>query len=152
MKPSTQRIDEATGRYLPIIYPEELPHWEGLRARRLVLQRCNACHGTWFPIGPTCPHCLSPEFAWAQMSGRGVIHNYVVYHKAWTPWLEKRVPYAVIQVELDEGPRLTTNLLDCPVSEVGIGLRVVAAYEDITDEITLLQFKPDAEASGKRHV
>jgi uncharacterized OB-fold protein len=75
------------------------------------------------------------------MSGRGVVHNYVVYHKAWTPWLEKRVPYAVVQVELDEGPRLTTNLLDCPLGDIRIGMRVQAEYEDVTDDVTLLQFR-----------
>ena len=47
------------------------------------------------------------------MSGRGTLHNYVVYHKAWTKWFESRVPYAVVQVQLEEGPRLTANLLDC---------------------------------------
>jgi uncharacterized OB-fold protein len=48
----------------------------------------------------------------------------------------------VIQVELEEGPRLTTNLLDCPVSQVKIGMAVEVAYEDITGEITLVQFRP----------
>ncbi|MEP6871864.1 MAG: OB-fold domain-containing protein [Anaerolineaceae bacterium] len=77
-----------------------------------------------------------------RMSGRGKIHNYVIYQKAWTPWFESRVPYAVIQVELEEGPRLTTNLLDVPAAQTKIGMPVEAAYEDITDEITLLQFRP----------
>ena len=76
------------------------------------------------------------------MSGRGRVHNYVVFHKAWTKWFEKRVPYAVIQVELEEGPRLTTNLLDCDIKAIEIGMPVAAAYEDITDEITLVQFRP----------
>jgi uncharacterized OB-fold protein len=143
MKPSMQRIDDATGRYLPIIYPEEIPYWEALKQRTLKLQRCKSCAKVWFPIGPACPHCLSLDFEWVPMSGRGVIHNFVVYHKAWTPWFEKRVPYAVIQVELDEGPRLTTNLLGCPLNEIRIGMRVEAAFEDVTDEITLLQFQKE---------
>lgn len=142
MKASTQRIDEATGRYLPVIFPEELPYWEALRARTLKLQRCKACDQVWYPIGPACPHCLSLEHNWAAMSGRGVIHNFVVYHKAWTPWLQARVPYAVVQVELDEGPRLTTNLLDCPIDEIKIGMPVIAAFEDVANDITLLQFRP----------
>ena len=142
VQPSNIRIDEKTGRYLPVVYPEELPYWEALRQRKLTLQRCNACAKAWFPIGPACPHCYAFEFQWAPMSGRGVVHNYVVYHKAWNPWFEKRLPYAVVQVELEEGPRLTTNLLDCPVTEVKIGMPVEAAYEDVTEEITLLQFRP----------
>jgi uncharacterized OB-fold protein len=145
MQPSPRRIDEKTGRFLPVIYPEELPYWEALRQRQLVLQQCAACGKAWFPIGPACPHCFSLEFKWAAMSGRGVVHNYVIYHKAWAPWLESRVPYAVVQVEIEEGPRLTTNLLDCALKDIKIGLPVEAAFEDITDEITLLQFRP-----GKR--
>jgi uncharacterized OB-fold protein len=142
MQPSQKMRDDATGRYLPVIYPEELPYWEGAKKRELWLQRCNGCGKAWYPIGPACPHCFSVDFAWTRMSGRGRIHNYVVYHKAWTPWFEQRVPYAVIQVELEEGPRLTTNLLDCPVSQVKIGMAVEVAYEDITGEITLVQFRP----------
>ena len=143
MKPSLQRIDEDSGRYLPIIYPEELPYWEGLKARRLLLQRCTDCAKVWFPIGPVCPGCLSDAFEWAPMSGRGVVHNFVVYERAWLPWFENRLPYAVVQVQLDEGPRLTANMPDTPLASIHIGMRVEAAYEDATAEITLLQFKAE---------
>ena len=141
MKPSTERIDPKTGRYLPFIYPEEIPHWEGLKARTLKLQRCNSCNHVWYPIGPVCPKCLSADFRWDTLSGRGVIHNFVVYHKAWMPFLESRVPYAVVQVQLEEGPRLTTNMMDTTLEDVKIGLPVEAVYEDVTDEITLIQFR-----------
>jgi uncharacterized OB-fold protein len=79
------------------------------------------------------------------MSGRGTLHNYVVYHKAWTRWFQKRVPYAVVHVELEEGPRLTANsanLLDCAQKDIKIGMPVEAAYEDLTDAITLVQLRP----------
>ena len=138
-------VNEKTGRYLPVLYPEEKPYWDGAKARRLMLQKCSDCGNVWYPIGPACPACFSMKFEWSRMSGRGVVHNYVVYHKAWTPWFEKRVPYAVVQVELEEGPRLTTNLLECPVTDVKIGMPVEVTYEDITEEITLVQFKPRGE-------
>lgn len=145
MQPSFKVVDEKSGRYLPMIYPEELPFWEAAKQRQLKLQRCKSCGKAWYPVGPACPHCFSMEFEWTRMSGRGVIHNFVVYHKAWTPWFEKRVPYAVVQVELEEGPRLTTNLLDCPPGEIRIGMPVQVAFEDITDDITLVQFRPAAQ-------
>lgn len=147
MQPSLKLKDDATGRYLPVIYPEEIPYWEAAKRRELRLQRCNACEKAWYPIGPACPYCFSMNFEWARMSGRGTLHNFVIYHKAWTPWFEKRVPYAVVQVQLEEGPRLTSNLLDCPIDAIRIGMPVDVAYEDITDEITLVQFKP-AKARG----
>jgi uncharacterized OB-fold protein len=142
MQPSYKMLDEKTGRYLPFIYPEELPFWEAVKARQVKLQRCSACGKAWYPIGPACPYCFSQKFEWQVMSGRGALHNFVVYHKAFTKWFESRVPYAVVQVQLDEGPRLTTNLLDCALKDIRIGMRVEAAYEDVTPEITLLQFRP----------
>jgi len=142
MATAPRRIDENNGRYLPVIYPEERPYWDALRQHKLVLPRCKSCAQAWFPLGPACPNCFEIGFDWSPMTGKGVLHNYVVYHKAWAPWLEKRVPYAVVQVELDEGPRLTTNLLECPIDQIKIGMRVEAMFEDITDDITLLQFRP----------
>lgn len=136
------RIDEKTGRYLPVIYPEEMPYWEAARAHKLVLQQCDSCGKVRFPIGGICPACLSGEFTWTPMSGRGVVHNYVVYHKPWSDYLKTKVPYAVVQVELEEGPRLTTNLLGLPADQVRIGLEVDVAFEDVTDTITLVQFAP----------
>jgi hypothetical protein len=142
-------IDETTGRYLPILYKEELPYWHAAREHKLVLQRCTPCDRFWYPIGPACPFCLSDTYEWGTLSGRGVISSYVVYHKGWTPWLESRVPYAVVQVELEEGPRLTANLLDVPASEVRIGMPVEAAYEKISDEITLVQFRPSTNGKPR---
>ena len=141
LQPQSKMIDEH-GRYLPFVYPEEIPFWEATQQRQLKLQRCSDCHKVWYPIGSNCPHCFSMKWEWALMSGRGVLHNYVVMHKAWTKWFESRVPYAVVQVELEEGARLTTNLLECDLKDIKIGMPVEACYEDISPEITLLQFRP----------
>ena len=86
MQAQYKMVDDKTGRYLPFIYPEELPFWEGTKNRQLKLQRCSDCHKAWYPIGSTCPHCFSTKWEWALMSGRGVLHNFVIYHKAWTKW------------------------------------------------------------------
>ena len=59
MQAQYKMVDDKTGRYLPFIYPEELPFWEGTKNRQLKLQRCSDCHKAWYPIGSTCPHCLS---------------------------------------------------------------------------------------------
>jgi uncharacterized OB-fold protein len=132
---------DASGRYLPILYPEEMPYWRAAKQHKLVLQRCDGCGKVWFPIGPTCPFCQSNTFTWTQMSGRGIVHSYVIYHKAWIPYYRDKVPYALVQVEIEEGPRLTTNLWDVPVDQIRIGMKVEASWEDMTDEITLLQFQ-----------
>lgn len=144
MEPSHKVIDEKTGRYLPVIYPEELPFWEAARKRELMLQRCAQCSKSWYPIGPACPHCFSMSWTWDRMSGRGTLHNFVVFHKPWTKWFESRVPYAVVQIQLEEGPRLTTNFLECGIKDIKIGMPVEAVYEAITTDITLVQFRPRA--------
>jgi uncharacterized OB-fold protein len=142
MKPSFEMVQKETGRYLPFVYEEEIPFWEAAKARQIKLQRCGSCGKAWYPIGPACPHCFSMKWDWALMSGRGVLHNYVVYHKAWTKWFESRVPYAVIQVELEEGPRLTGNLVECDLKDIRIGMPVEPVFEDVTGEITLINFRP----------
>jgi uncharacterized OB-fold protein len=139
--PLTPR-DEKTGRYLPILYPEEKPFWDAAKQHRLVLQCCSKCGRVRYPIGPTCPWDLSNDFEWKQMSGRGVVHNFVIYHKPWIPYYRDKVPYALVQVELEEGPRLTTNLLEVPVDQVRIGIPVEAVWEDVTDAVSLVQFCP----------
>ena len=135
-------LDEKTGRYLPILYPEEKPFWEAAKAHELKLQCCKDCGKIRYPIGPTCPTCLSNEFAWQTMSGKGVVDNFIIYHKAYTPYLETKVPYAVVQVKIAEGPRLTTNMLGIPPHDIEIGMEVRATYEEVTDDVTLLQFEP----------
>jgi uncharacterized OB-fold protein len=130
--------------YLPIRYPEEEQYWAGLAAGELRLQQCLDCSKVRYPIGPVCPNCLSARASWRVMSGLGTVSTYVVFWKAWVPWLQSRVPYAVAQVELPEGPRLTTNLINIEPADVSIGLEVSAAYEKRADDIWLLQFEPRA--------
>ena len=131
-----------TDRYLPTIYDDERPYWDGLKEHEIRLQVCNVDGRPWYPIGPVCPRCLSDDWSWQPMAGHGVVTTYVVFHKAWAPWLARRTPYAVVQVELDEGPRLTTNVLNLPVDQVRIGLEVKALYEQVSEDIVLLQFEP----------
>lgn len=142
------RVDEKTGRYLPIIHEIEKPFWEATKTGRLILQKCSDCGHVRYPIGPMCPQCQSTDSIWEEMSGEGVVHNYVVYHKGWTDYLKTKVPYAVVQVELVEGPRLTTNILGVPVSEVHIGMPVHVAFEEVTDAITLVQFSAKTQEAN----
>lgn len=135
------QVDVDSGRYLPVLYQEEMPYWDAARRKELVLQKCRDCGFVWYPIGPVCRRCLSENFDWRPMSGRGLVSSYVVYHKAWAPWLESQVPYVVAQVQLEEGPRLTTNLLGVGPSEVEVGMPVEVAFERITEEVTLVQFR-----------
>ena len=148
----TLKVQDESGRYLPIMYKEEMPFWEGAQASKLLLPKCSNCGKTWYPVGPVCPFCLSSEYQFEEMSGRGHISSYVIYHKAFAPWLESQVPYAVAQVELEEGPRLTTNIVGLDPEAIRIGLPVRAVFEKVTAVVTLIKFRELVESDSTKPV
>jgi uncharacterized protein len=87
------------------------PYWDALREGHLVFQRCDCGHA-WLPARRLCPACLQPAVRWERASGRGRLISWVVYHTAYHPAFESRLPYNVALVELEEGPRLLTNMVD----------------------------------------
>lgn len=93
---------------VPVPTPETQPFWDGTAAGELRLQRCPACDRHYFPPRPFCPTCLSGDVTWERVSGRGMLHSYVINHRPAPGWDE---PYAIAVVELDEGPRMMTNVV-----------------------------------------
>jgi uncharacterized OB-fold protein len=118
---------------------ESLPFWEGARARKLLLPRCNACGEFWFPPSRRCVHCLSSDFAWRESAGEGRIYSFVVFHRVYHPAYEADAPYAVAIVELDEGPRLLANIVGTPPDDVRCDMRVRVTFEERGD-MTIPQF------------
>jgi uncharacterized OB-fold protein len=86
------------------------PYWDALREGHLVFQRCGCGHA-WLPARRHCPACLRSEPQWERASGRGTLVSWVVYHTAYHPAFESRLPYNVGLVQLAEGPRLLTNIV-----------------------------------------
>ena len=126
----------------PRIGPDSRPFWEGCRAHQLKIPFCDECGRPHWPAGPVCPYCLSDRVRWRQVSGKGVVSTWVVIHKAWFPAFANEVPYNVVQVELDEGPRLTAKIVGIENNRIEVGQRVKADFEDVDDELTLLCFRP----------
>ena len=127
---------------LPRIGPDNEPFWDGTRQNQLRLPYCTECGRPHWPAGPVCPHCLSSALQWRTASGRGRISTYTVVHKAWFPAFAADIPYNVVQVELEEGPRLTANLVDEPPGGPAIGMAVEAVFDPVTPDVTLLRFRP----------
>jgi uncharacterized protein len=96
----------------PDISPVSAPYWDGLKAGKLLYQVCRQCGNRWLPPREACPQCLHLAPIWAQSAGRGVVLSWVVYHIAYHEAFKDRIPYDVTLVELDEGPRLLTNVVD----------------------------------------
>jgi uncharacterized OB-fold protein len=86
--------------------------------------------------------CYSNETKWIVTRGKGKVYSFVVYHVAYHPRFENDLPYVVADVELEEGPRLLTNIVGCRLDEVKCEMLVEVTWEDITEEFSLPKFKP----------
>jgi uncharacterized protein len=125
----------------PRISPDNRPFWEGCLAGEIRLPFCVACGRPHLPPGPVCPFCFSDQLEWRSASGKGWISTWTVVHKAWFPAFADQVPYNVVQVELDEGPRLTTNIVNPGEAGLVIGARVEVTFERIDDGLALPRFR-----------
>jgi uncharacterized protein len=96
---------------LPEKTPLNEPYWNGLAAGQLLFQRCGACGHAWLPPREECPRCLAAHWSWTPAAGGGKLVSWVVFRHAYHPAFADRVPYTVAIVELDEGPRLITNIV-----------------------------------------
>lgn len=128
-------------RPLPRPTPETRHFWDGTRERELRLQRCDDCGKVYFPPRPFCPGCASREVSVFKASGRGILYSYVISHRA-APGFEP--PYSIAVVELDEGPRMMTNIVGTPQTPEALQLDmpVEVVFEPVGDEITLPLFRP----------
>lgn len=107
---------------------ETQPFWDGIAEGRLRLQRCRACGRHIFYPRSVCPHCMAAELEWTDATGRGAVHAFTVVHRA-PPGFTEDAPYVVAMVELEEGPRMLTRLLDVAPGDAVIGMKVEVAIE-----------------------
>jgi uncharacterized OB-fold protein len=128
-------------RPLPEITPLTEPYWSAARERRLEVQRCDGCGALRFPPEVGCYACGSMESTWAPVSGRATLYTWTIAHPPLLPFFAERAPWPVAVVQLDEGPRMATNLIDMPVEDYVFGLPLVVDFEDVDDEVTLVVFR-----------
>lgn len=124
--------------------PETQHFWDGARRGELLLQRCDECGKPYFPPRPFCPVCASSSVSVFRASGRGRLYSYNINHRpapGFTP------PYAIAVVELDEGPRMMTNIVDCPQTPAALQLDMPleVVFERLDDDIALPLFRPAQE-------
>jgi uncharacterized OB-fold protein len=125
---------------LPKPTPTSQPFWEAARRHELMLQRCGSCGNFVYYPRDRCPHCFSDNLKWERCSGRGKVYSYTVVLRASSRSFAD-APYVLAIVELDEGVRMTTNIA-APPEKVQVGMPVVAFFDDVTPEHTLVKFKP----------
>ncbi len=116
----------------------------GAKRHELVIQRCKSCSKYVFYPRAICPWCLSlsDSLEWVKVSGRGRVYSYSVVTQAANPAFRDDVPYITAIVELDEGPHMMTNIVDCPIEDCKIDMPVTVVFDDVTPEVTLVKFRP----------
>lgn len=117
-------------------------YWDGARDHKLMIQRCAACGEAYFYPRPFCPSCWSQDVAWEQASGDATLYTWSIVHVNDLPPFNERVPYVAAIVDLAEGPRMMTNVVDCAFDELKVGMALRVAFRRMTDEITVPVFVP----------
>lgn len=127
---------------LPVPNEDTRAYWDGCRRHELLLQRCGSCGALQFYPRAICSACLSQDLSWQKATGFGTVYSYTIVHRPPSPAFAPQVPYVVALIDLDEGVRMMSHVVDCPPDQVAIGQRVQVAFRDETPEITLPVFRP----------
>ena len=125
----------------PAVDQETRAYWEGAARGELVLQRCGACGVVQHRPRAQCAKCLSPAIEHFVASGRGTVHTWTVTHQNVLPAFVQACPYVMAYVDLEEGPRLLTNIVGCPTDQVRIGMPVRVEFVP-TGEFAVPRFRP----------
>ena len=97
----------------------------------------------YYPRG-FCLHDLTADFDWLRCSGKGTVYTFTVTHQNQSAGFRENLPYVMAYVELEEGVRMLTNIVDCDPEQVRIGMPVEVTFEDLTDEVSVPLFRPAA--------
>ena len=124
----------------PIINAETKPFWDATAEGKLLLARCNACDTViWYPRA-FCPECSSFDVAWTESSGRGTIYSFAVNRRGQGDYRD--LVYVLAYVELEEGPRVLTNIVDCNVDQLQVGQSVQVVFHPTSSGAALARFRP----------
>ena len=127
---------------LPQITKEDRPFWEAAKRHSFELPKCRGCAYVSFPPYIACPRCLSFDRDWVEVSGRGKVWGHIEMRQPYIESFEEDLPYNVVLVQLEEGPFMYTNVVGIPNDEIKPDLLLEAFFEDVTNEVTLIKFRP----------
>ena len=130
----------------PLPNPQEFDtkeFWAATKEKALKYQQCNNCDTVVFYPRRHCTGCTSTDLQWKTASGKGTVYTFSVVRQSYHPFFRNRVPYAVAWIDLDEGPRLLSNVVgvEDPLNEVKIGMQVEVEWEE-HEELNIPLFKP----------
>lgn len=117
----------------PVPTPDEEPFWRSGADGELWMQRCTSCRRWQHPPNPVCFECLSREVAFEPVSGLGSVYSYTINHQPWLPHLTDPYPVIVVELAEQDGLRFVSRLVETPIDEVTIGMRVRVVFEPLGD-------------------
>lgn len=139
---STGGVDIA--KPLPPDDPVTAPFWAAARERRLVAPKCRSCGLVFLYPRVTCPGCFAREFDWQELSGRGRVYSCTIVRQAAHPAFTADVPYVFAVIQLDEGPRMASNVVGCPPDAVEPDQPVEVVFDEIGEGNVVPRFRPVA--------
>lgn len=128
-------------RFVPRPTPETQHFWDGTKDGELRLQRCDECDNVYFPPRPFCPKCACRDVSVFAASGKATLWSYVIHHR---PMPGFKPPYSIAVVQLEEGPRMMTNIVECEQTPEALQLDMPlqVTFTPVSDDISLPHFKP----------
>lgn len=126
---------------LPKATPWSKFFWDGCKEGKLYIQHCNDCKRKIFYPKLYCPFCLSKDLIWIQASGKGQIYSYMVVYAYQPTEFEEDVPYVVAIIDLEEGVRMMSNIVDCDPEDVRCDDPVEVVFDKVTQDFTLPKFR-----------
>jgi enoyl-CoA hydratase/carnithine racemase/uncharacterized OB-fold protein len=127
---------------IPVTQPWTVDFWKATKEHRLVIQKCHDCNSLIFYPRKYCPECWSSQLGWQEAGGRAKVYTFTIMRDMVEPKFMPDLPYVLAMVDLDEGPRMMTRIVDCDPSIVEIGLEVEVVFEDISPQHALPMFRP----------
>ena len=129
-------------RPAPIPDAESAPYWAATLEGRLLVQRCRSCAQAQLYPRALCARCHG-EVDWEEASGRGTVYSYTIIRQNPSRSFRHLIPFVVALVDLDEGPRLMTNIVGSPPEDVEIGARVKVLFEPVSEQAAIPLFELD---------
>lgn len=130
---------------LPAMTTLSKEYWDGCKAEKLLYQQCKDCGEVIFFPKYLCPNCMSHNLEWLQSAGKGKILTFTVTYESAPPAFYAAVPYAVAIIELDEGYRMMSNIVECDFDTLECDMPVEVVFDPVTEEVTLPKFRPLAK-------
>lgn len=127
---------------LPEVQPWSEDFWKATKQHKLLIQECKECKTKIFYPRKFCPECWSSDLSWSEASGKGKIFTFSITMAGVEKKFADDLPYVLALVDLEEGIRMMTNIVECKPEDVQIGMDVEVVFDDINEDFALPKWRP----------